>query len=97
MKNSLESKYPKLAKEFQVVLNKTTADNISADSQSKYYWKCQNKHCGKCYKATIKQRIANSVKCSKCEERRVSRNETILKNQNPILLELESIKKNLIQ
>lgn len=63
--NSLQIKYPKIAKEFHPTKNGfITPDMIIAESHDKYYWLCPN--CGNEYLASVKNRVRVNSSCPIC-------------------------------
>ncbi len=81
IKNSLEIKYPEIAKEWDFEKNgELTPHRVSCNSRKIAWWKCLN--CGNEYQCQIRNRCRSSG-CPKCssKNRAIKRNNT-LKNKN---------------
>ena len=75
--NDLESKYPELAKEFNIIKNKRLPSEYMYGSSSKVWWIC-NKCCYE-WKTAISHRTGNNTGCPNCAPK-INR-EKQLKNQ----------------
>ena len=63
-KNSLMSKYPEIAQEWDYTKNKISPDNVSIGSEKKVWWICSN--CKNEWEATISTRTRMNAGCPKC-------------------------------
>ena len=77
----LKNKYPEISREYCTIKNKDNLEEISANSNKKYWWKCENNHY---WKASVSSRTGVRYKnkegsrCPYCWSNSVSRNELII-------------------
>ena len=65
--NDLESKYPEIAKEFNIYKNKRLPSEYLYGSTNKVWWICSN--CGNRWLTEIKVRTSQKSKCPKCHHK----------------------------
>ena len=96
--NSIEVKFPKLAKEFHITKNKDVKlDQININYKNPIWWECSvnRKHI---WKATIKQRVFISKqklknnKCPFCNGERLLLSESLIKTHPQLIKEWHTIK-----
>lgn len=96
--NSLEEKYPKIAKEWCYDKNgHLTPAMIMPGSGSKLWWRCAI--CGNVWLAVVSSRTAGGVGCPKCAEyqrRKSHRNTAVERNPMPEYLRCEYAENNSI-
>ena len=63
-KNSLLSKYPDIAQEWDYTKNRISPDNVSVSSEKRVWWICSN--CKNEWQATISNRTRMNAGCPKC-------------------------------
>lgn len=63
-KNSLLSKYPDIAQEWDYTKNRISPDNVSVSSEKRVWWICSN--CKNEWEATISNRTRMNAGCPKC-------------------------------
>jgi len=70
-KNSLKTKYPKIAKQWDFKKNKQTPDKIAPRSKKKFWWICNK--CKKSYHQPIANKTAKNCGCPYCGKRKISK------------------------
>ena len=63
-KNSLQSKFPEIAKEWDYKKNKILPESVSIGSEKRVWWICSK--CGNRWESTISNRTRNGGGCPKC-------------------------------
>ncbi|MBR3593243.1 MAG: hypothetical protein IKL44_01075 [Clostridia bacterium] len=67
--NDLQTLYPEIAKEFDIIKNGTTPEKISPKDTNLYWWTCSEKHHS--FLQSVEHRVNRKTKCPYCSGRKV--------------------------
>jgi len=90
--NDLQTLYPEIAKEFDVIKNKIKPENISPKDTKSYWWTCTNNHPS--FLQSVEHRVTRNTKCPYCTGRKSISGENDLETLYPDIAKEWDTEKN---
>ena len=90
--NDLQTLYPELAKEFDIVKNGITPDKISPKDTHTYWWTCKEHHPS--FPQKVSHRVTRNTKCPYCTGRKAIIGENDLETLYPEIAKEWDVEKN---
>ena len=90
--NDLQTLYPEIAKEFDIVKNGITPDKISPKDTKTYWWTCKNNHPS--FQQSVSHRVDRKTTCPYCSGRKAVCGENDLETLFPEIAREWDLEKN---